>query len=140
MEEQPLRRMHSLALALTVVMTAVTVPLAASAATTTYKFAIPVQLTGMSPGFYQFACAVGTAQPSLLTSGIQAVTSAYNFRLTASSYSGTVSAAPVVSQALEHTYTCVLYQLVSSTYDSGFGPPVQNTVFKLLGAKVTGTM
>lgn len=121
-------------------MTVVAAPLAASAATT-YKFSIPVQLTGMTGGIYQFACAVGTAQPSLTTSGLTAMTSPYNFKFKGSAFSGTVTAAPVVSQAVAHAYTCVLFQIVNTSLASnGFGPATSNSGFRPAGARVTGKM
>jgi hypothetical protein len=95
-------------LAIIAFMTAIAAPLAASAATT-YNFTIPARLTGMAPGEYQFQCTVGPTTipaPPGINLGIA-------FQIVGTSYSGTVTSSAQSSGAPAHSYTCVLYQVIS---------------------------
>lgn len=126
-------------LTIAVVLTGSAVPLAASASTT-YKFSIPVQLTAMKPGYYQFFCSVGgkaiAAQPGIPNPGWSP-----SFHITGTSYSGTVSAAPVVSATVAHTYDCVLYRInTGSMRNPMTGINQMISSYSLALVKFSGTM
>jgi hypothetical protein len=107
-------------------LTAIAAPAAASA--NTYNFTIPVRLTGIPGGSYQFNCTAGTT--TIPSPGVNLGTV---FTVSGTSFTGTVTASAQTT-APEHSYTCVLYQIVSP------GSSPATAVLGKTGAQVSGTM